>query len=417
MAGLALLANDLGVHVTGVDAEESLNTLFLRTKGISIVIGNNVRSSETPDFVVYSSAVPKDNPEFQRALTFATPVLRRGDYLAELAALYPRVVLIGGTHGKTTVTAMLSHILIEAGLEPAYLVGGGVGDRPVFAGVGQGETLIAEVDESDGTQSRIKGTHAVITNIEDDHCWSLGGVDQLMESFRKFGYASDYLLVFDSPPTRKLFRNHSQVDFFPSSEVYDSLSLSIPGFHNRLNASLAVFVATTLGLQEHKAITSVNGFIGVARRLTLRYDSDNVALIEDYAHHPTAVRESIKAVRERFSHNRLVVVFQPHRHERVFRYAVRFAHELSKADFVYVLPPFSAWLDDGGACHPSSIVEEIRCIPAFYLNKSFDESADKIVDSLGEGDVLMVMGAGDVTKLVPMLIDRIKIRNAVRRNG
>ena len=408
MAGLALLAKELGVYVTGTDEEESANTKFLKSKGICVVIGHSRDLHDKPNMIVYSSAVKRDNPVFQQAQTSGIPVLRRGEFLAELTTLYPKTVLISGSHGKTTVTAMVSHILSSLGKEPAYLVGGGIGERPFLAGAGMGEILVAEVDESDGTLSIISATHAVITNIDDDHSWSLGGVDKLIESFNKFAFSSDYLLTNDSPVTRKLFKDHKNAKLISSGEVCGELSLPTPGLHNRFNAFLAVCVAAELGIEKERAIQSVNEFTGVTRRLTVRYKCDAMVLIEDYAHHPTAVRESLNAIKENYPDNRRVIVFQPHRYERVRRYAIEFAKELSEADLVFILPPFSAWLDKEDFGESIRIVKEIRRIPAYYQKEPFPDLAYIVVNNLKKGDVLIVMGAGDITNLVPILTDILK---------
>ena len=422
MASLALVVNKRGVTVTGTDIAESANTLFLKDQGITITIGQPLKLPYNPDRIVYTSAIRTYDPQFQQVIKLNSSVMRRGEFLAELADYFPEVVLVGGSHGKTTVAAMLSHILIDAGVDPTFLVGGGIDNRPVYAGAGNGELLVAEVDESDGTQSKIRGTYAIVTNVDDDHFWSLGGLDKLLDCFRGFAFSSDRLLSFDTAVTRDLFSDHKNVDFFSSSHAYRDLRLLVPGSHNQFNASLAIFAATKLGVDVKEAIRSVGKFPGIKRRLTVAFKNRDYVLIDDYAHHPSAVRESIKAIRNNFPKRRLMIIFQPHRYERVLYYASQFARELSHADVLFVLPPFKAWIDNENVCDSKAIVKEIKGIPVFYVEDPLPKLAIKVSDKVKTGDVVTVMGAGDISTLVPILITLLKRKTSVEewrkwRNG
>ena len=249
MTGLALILRDFGVRVSGSDAAESRNLALLRERGAQIQVGHDAAHLAQPDLLVYSSAVAEDNPERAAAAERNIRTIRRGEFLAELAAFFPTRVAIAGSHGKTTVSAMLSHILIEVGSEPGYMVGGEVAGRAAPAGAGRGEILVTEVDESDGTQARMQSTHAIVINAEDDHCWSVGGEDALKQCFRDFAAKADFVLAFESPSTRELFGDLRQAEFFPDSAVRTDLELLLPGRHNRINASLAVRLAECLGGQ------------------------------------------------------------------------------------------------------------------------------------------------------------------------
>ncbi len=404
MTGLALILDDFGVSVSGTDMVSSINTELLSSRGGTIHIGHGADQVTNPDLLVFSSAVRPDNPERQQAEKQGIPQIRRGDFLAELANLFPQRVSCAGTHGKTTCSAMLSHILIETGREPGFMVGGTVPGRDCPATAGAKQVLVTEVDESDATQAKMKSTHAIVTNAEDDHCWSVGGVEKLKECFRTFAGRSDFLLVYDLPETRELFNDHPNVEFLSAAAVRMDLGPRIVGDHNRVNASLCVRMAQKLGVPEADAIASLQTFLGVDRRQSVRFENHMVKLIEDYAHHPTEVRATIQALREMHPDHRLRVVFQPHRFERIARYAADFSRELAAADDVIVVPTFAAWLEDSEKGDPKGIAENIKGTPARFDERPYEELAADLADSTNPGDVLAVFGAGSVTKLVPLLV-------------
>ncbi len=408
MTGLALILDDFGVRVSGTDMVESTNTRMLRERGCRINIGHAADHVETPDILVFSSAVQPDNPERQQATELGIPQIRRGDFLADLAKAFPQRVSCAGSHGKTTVSAMLSHILIETGCEPGYMVGGTVPEREFPAAAGRREILVTEVDESDGTQAKMLSTHAIVTNAEDDHCWSVGGIDKLKECFRTFAARSDFLLAYDLPETRELFSDHPQVEFLGPDDVRSDLQLLVPGDHNRINATLSIRMAARLSVAEADAVRAMQTFPGVDRRQSVRYEGSGVLVIEDYAHHPTEVRATIQALRERHPDKRLRLVFQPHRFERIARYGTDFSRELAAADDVVVVPTFAAWLDDAEKGDPAAIAAGISGIPARFDERPYKELADDLAQTADNGDLIAVFGAGSVTKLIPLLIEALK---------
>lgn len=408
MAGIALICRQLGVHITGSDEAASANVTMLREAGAEVHIGHAADHMGTPDVVIFSSAVDATNPEYAAAAERALPLVRRGNFLAQLADIYSQVVAIAGSHGKTTVSAMLTHILYSTDRNPGYLIGGAVADLPAPAAAGTGELLVTEVDESDGTQAALRSSHAIVINVEDDHCWNVGGEESLRQCFRDFAAGAEYLLAYDSEETRNLFSSHANVEFFDDSLVRDDLDLQIPGQHNRLNASLAVHMAARLGVPVDEAAASLQSFHGVDRRLSLRHSGD-VDVIEDYAHHPTEVRAAISALRERYGDRKLRIVFQPHRFERVARYAEAFGHELSQADDITVVPTFNAWLDDAHLADPSAIIDAIDSVPVRYRDNDYSELAAEIADSANSTDVIVIMGAGTITKLTGLLVSKLTL--------
>lgn len=403
VAGLALIAKDLGARVSGSDLLHSTNTVMLEKRGIRVHIGHSKDHVENPDIVVYSSAIASDNSELCAASERGIPIIRRGDFLSEIASNYTRRISIAGSHGKTTVAAMLTHIFLENRRAPGYLVGGSMNEYKTPAAAGTEDMLIAEVDESDGSQTAMRNTHAIVTNVDDDHFWSTGGVDGLMRSFREFGNHSDYLLACDSSTTRRLFSIHKNIDFLSPLENEMNLSLIVPGYHNRTNAHLAVAMSVKLGIGRKEAIKSIQRFSGVDRRMSIRYDNQGIKVIEDYAHHPAEVNATIKAVSEHYRWERMVVVFQPHRRERVLHYSADFAKELSRADVVVVVPHFEAWANDGSPGNAKVIVEQMGTTISSYSEAAFPILANELASSARAGDLFLIMGAGTITDLVPLL--------------
>lgn len=403
MTGLALILRDWGCSVSGSDVLDSPNLALLRQHGVTVRVGHHQTAIKDAALVVRSSAVPADNAEWTAARKAGIPVWRRGKFLAELATCFPRCVTVAGSHGKTSVTAMLVHILLEQGLDPGYLVGGRVVNRACQAAAGNGRILVCEVDESDGTQAEMRSSLAIVTGVEDDHCWNLGGEAALQDCFRVFASRAEQILTPDTPELRTLFSDHPQSRFLDMRDAEAITELPIPGGHNRFNAWLAVQAAVQLGVEEADARQTLRSFYGVDRRLSLRRKGA-VLVVEDYAHHPTEVRATLQAIREAWPNHRLRVVFQPHRHERVRRYAAAFAAELETADSVHILPAFGAWLvDKDPAADPRNIVRQIRQIPAQFTDVPYADLATALAAESRPGDLIAVLGAGSITHLIPQL--------------
>lgn len=414
MSGLATILAQRGVRVSGSDEADSPVLARLARFGVQVTVGHRPENVGAPALAVFSSAVVPTNPELCEAQRRGVPCCRRGEFLAQLAREFATVVTVAGSHGKTTTSAMLAHILREAGRHPGHLVGGDVNGWDAPAAAGAGHILVTEVDESDGTQALVRSTHALVTNIDDDHCWSLGGVEALEQCFVRFAESAERVYYFDHPTSRRLFAGHRAARLVTDADIPAGLALQLPGLHNRRNATLAVCVARELGIAEGEALAALASFAGVSRRLSERYRSpdDSEVVVEDYAHHPAELRASLQALRERFPRHRLVAVFQPHRFERVKRYGAEFASILdSMADEAVVTAPFAAWLQDGDVADPRDIAEGIRGIPARFWDGSLESMADTLVGDAASGPVLFaVIGAGDIGRLAGLLRERLSER-------
>ncbi|MBN2450954.1 MAG: hypothetical protein JXR77_11225 [Lentisphaeria bacterium] len=422
MAGLAHILLDFGIEVTGTDAAESAMLATLRDRGAAVRTGHDATAVSGADLVVFSSAIPPHNPERKAAAAAGIEVCRRGEFLARLACVFRTVVCVGGSHGKTTVTALVVHLLRRCGLQPGYLIGGAVVGWERSAGAGEGgRMLVTEVDESDGTQALMRSSLAVLTNVEDDHFWSVGGVTALQRNFTDFAAGADRVVAWDSPELRRVLASHRCVRYAGSADLPDPAATSLPGYHNRVNACLALLAVEALGVPRRQALQELAGFAGVERRLTLRYRSreGRLAVVEDYAHHPTELAAALRTLREQWPGWFLTVVFQPHRFERIRHYGGRFAEILSAADRVIVAAPFAAWVDDRNVADPRSIAAAVKGPPCTYWEGPHAELAEHLAaQTRGLRDaVVAVIGAGDIGGLVPELVERLRKRECHERTA
>ena len=425
MFPLAIILIELGYKVSGSDMRSSLNVTLLQKRGAKVSAGHAQENVPRDDntLIVFSSAISEDNPELQLARDRGLVCLRRGEMLGCLSSLYKRVVAVSGSHGKTTVTAMLAHIMDVCDIPAGYMIGGKVVDKEMPARAGNGDIFITEVDESDGTHAAIHCSIGLVTNVECDHSWSVGGEERLYGNFCRFSQQCDSLVYMQSEKSNELFSEHKNRDILVTSEVADKFSfkyleparLAEWGEYQRANAALAINAAVKLGVKEGDAERALSSFNGVARRMTLHLKTDSVILIEDYAHHPTEVRVALESLRERFPSSHITIVFQPHRYARLERYLDEFATELRKADAVVVVPVFAAWVEKGSV--NSDDLSELIGAKSVSLSEDWDYIAKDVVDGVGiKADcgggcykseapmrVIAVFGAGTVNEIIPFL--------------
>ena len=408
MVGLALIMHQKGCSVSGSDMTGSPNTDLLIRKGIPIAIGHSPSNIPgiRPLLVVKSSAIMDNNSELQAAIEAGHTCLRRGEMLAKIAETYQKTAAIAGSHGKTSVTALLVHILKSAGLNPGYMIGGKVSGWEFSASAGDGGIFITESDESDGTQVHLNSDILLITNIEDDHSWTVGGSDALFANFAKIAKNSSRIIYNFSESTEKLLDFHSDKKciIFKQNLFADKDDW---GNFQKENANLAVECAVELGIDRETAICEVRKFPGVERRMTLRYMEKDFVLIEDYAHHPTEVKAAIATLRQRFPNYKLKIIFQPHRYARLEKYIDKFACELRKADEVIIVPVFSAWTETGPV-NSANLAEKIGS-QAQYTDISWKGLAEASIAAISKPEVLAIFGAGDVENVIPELKNLIII--------
>ena len=415
MSGLALIAQALGAHVTGSDRADSSYSERLREHGIIPVLGHRAENVPAGAEVVYSTAVPPENPE-RRA---ADRELHRADLLAEITRLR-RCLAVTGTHGKTTTTAMIVHALRGAGLDPAYVVGGELRSTGANAGWGTGEWIVVEADESDRSLLKLDPEIAVLTNAELDHHSTYGSRLELEQTFTTFmARAGAGAVVWDRPALRALCPPGAvaydvpdpRLDANGSRFVWRGLkvAVSVPGAHNAINAAGALTACALAGASMQDAASSLADFRGARRRLERLGETASGAVVyDDYAHHPTEVAATIAAART-LRPRRLVAVFQPHLYSRTRELAAAFGRALGEADAVAVLPVYPAreraedFPGVDGRLIAAATADAAGGRPVAWL-PGFDATRTWLSATLRAGDLCLVMGAGDVDSLARSLV-------------
>lgn len=394
MAPLAQLSLESGIAVTGSDSAVSSKSEHLKALGAKVFEGHDAKQlpPET-DLVVYSSAVTEENPERRRAVELGIPQLRRGEFLGEFSRRFKRVTAVSGSHGKSSITAMLCTILEYCKCDSGALVGA-ARNQGESARLGDGDIFVTEVDESDGTHICVAPFLGIVPNIDEDHEWSVGGAEALKENFRTFGRNCRHLLIADTPFLREFYQDHPALSQAPQPE-------SFAGFHGFMakNAALAVHGAILLGIPYEKALEAVSTFSGIERRMGVLAQEGEKVILEDYAHHPTEVRSSIELVRKLYPGKELLVVFQPHRYARLERFFEGFCAALSEADQVWVTPVFAAW------CESGSVNSETLCSRlsnGVYKDRPWEELAAEIREMTGN-KLILLLGAGDISRLAEEL--------------
>jgi len=413
MSGLALILLERGVEVSGSDEAVSDYTTRLQARGADLHFRHAAENVPTEaDLIVYSSAVPLDNPEMETARQQGIRTVQRGIFLAELADYFPCVIAVAGSHGKTSTTAMIAHVLRRLGVKPAFLVGGDVPEWPANASAGAGQVLVTEVDESDGTQAYMNATYGVVVSVEDDHCWNVGGESELKSCFETFAMNAEFLLAWKSEEAENLFQNHGNLTFYSEADIPSDMKVGVPGDYNRINATLALGVIERLKLDRTAIMNALQSFPGVKRRFTkwLETPDKSTVIIEDYAHHPTELKAVMATLRREYPEHFLKIIFQPHRFERVRRYGEAFSTVLEDADHVTVVRPFAAWKQNPGDVAPENIAHGIKEIPADYWDAPIPQLASSLCEdhsaTKSSGKTLFaVIGAGDVADVIPGLRD------------
>lgn len=441
MSGIAEILNATGFQITGSDMADSETIDHLRALGITIAIGHNALHVGRADVVVISSAVTSENPEVVAANKSGIPVIRRAEMLGELMRLKFSIG-IAGTHGKTTTTSMIGHILHHAGMDPTVIVGGRLISRDANAQLGQSEYLVAEADEYDHSFLSLHPTIAIATNLEEDHLDCYRDLADLQENFAAFfARVPFYGSVFtnaDSPALNAIaphiHRRHRTFGFSPDANVRaDALELTprasafdlysdgkrltrvtvnLPGRHNAENALAASAVAIELDIPVTTIAQAISTFTGVGRRFEVLGSAGGVTVVDDYAHHPTELRAALAAGRRWVDgKGRLIAIFQPHLFSRTRDFHEAFAEALSAADAVILAPIYpareqpmpgvtSALIAKGVTAKQSSL----GCRLAGRLEDVID-----LAHAMAQpGDLIMTIGAGSIYRCGPQILSRLK---------
>ena len=414
MSGLALVSEALGASVTGSDRDpDSSYCAPLRAAGIEPSRGHDAAHVPAGAEVVYSTAIPEDNPE----RLAAARQLHRADLLGELTRLKPTIA-ITGTHGKTTTSSMVVHALVGCGLDPSYLVGGEVRSTGTNAAWGQGEWLVVEADESDRSLLKLSPTIAVLTNAELDHTTTYGSLRDVLDTFGEFLGKAERQVVWDRAELRALAPDAERYDA-PAPRLsaggsefeFDGVTvrLSVPGAHNALNAAGALTACRLAGADVGQAAAALQTFSGAGRRFErLGVTSTGAAVVDDYAHHPTEVAATIAAARS-LEPRRVVAVFQPHLYSRTAHLWRDFGRALALADVAVVTEIYEAreraedWPGVSGRLIAQAAADHGAGRAVCWLPALADAEAF-LRGELREGDLLLTLGAGNVDSLGRTLV-------------
>jgi len=441
MSGIAEVLCNLGFAISGSDIKRSKNTGRLEESGITVHEGHAAENVGDAQVVVYSSAVRDDNPEVTAAKQRGIPVIPRAEMLAELMTLKPYAVAVSGTHGKTTTTSMVATVLNHAGVDPTTVVGGVVDTFGSNAKLGGSDWFVTEADESDRSFLMLYPTIAVVTNIDKEHMESYKGMDDVVQCFTDFvnkvPFFGAAIICLDDPNVQlivpKIKRRRvtygltAQADIsghdiryndtFGSSfvvwrgaEVLGEINLPVPGKHNVYNALAATAVALELDIPFEKITGAFANFKNANRRFQFKGEINNISVVDDYGHHPTEILATLSAAKNSAGGRRTVVVFQPHRYTRTHELMDEFALAFNNADVLYVLDIYAASEAPIEGVTAELLTENIRKYGhknASYIG-DIETAAAKVCGELRPGDLVITLGAGNVTRLSEEILEQLK---------
>ncbi len=434
MSGIAEVMKNLGYSVQGSDVAEGYVIEGLRKRGITVFIGHAAENLGDAAVVVTSTAIKRGNPEVEAAYERRIPVVRRAEMLAELMRL-KSTVAVAGTHGKTTTTSMIAALLDAGGVDPTVINGGIINQYGSNARLGDSEWMVVEADESDGSFLRLDGTIAVVTNIDPEHLDHYGSFERVKDSFVEFvenvPFYGAALLCLDHPEVQAIIprvrdRRIVTYGFAASADVrgvnvtphgggnrfeaiirhrdgsvrsIENIELPMPGRHNVQNALAAVGVALELGIPDATIQQGFAQFGGVKRRFTKVGETGGVTIIDDYGHHPVEIRAVLAAARES-AEGRVIAVMQPHRFSRLGNLMDDFAQAFNDADMVFVTPVYAAGEAPVEGVDSEALVEGVkrRGHRAAATVADADALAAALAETVQSGDMVVCLGAGDITK-------------------
>jgi UDP-N-acetylmuramate--alanine ligase len=445
MSGIARIMLARGVYVSGSDAKRSRELEALAVLGADVHVGHRAEQVDRADTVVVSSAIRDTNPEVVRARELGLRVLRRAQALAAVMA-DRRGIAVAGTHGKTTTTSLLTVALQRCGADPSFAIGGNLSDSGVNAHNGSGDLFVAEADESDGSFLVLRPYAAVVTNVDADHLDHYGTAEAIEAAFAEFAATIDptgfLVTCADDPGARRLalaargsglavttYGESAEADLridklrlAGTGSAFEvvmrgrrlgPVTLRIPGHYNALNAAAALTAGLGLGMPEGVLREGLGAFTGTRRRFDLKGTADGVRVFDDYAHHPTELTAVLLAAREVAAGGRIVVAFQPHRYTRTAAFRLEFAHALALADEVVVLEVYPAGEDPIPGASGASIAAAVP-LPAQHVlfEPSWSAVAGRLVERARPGDLVLTLGAGDVTMIGPEAVALLAERSA-----
>lgn len=439
MSGIAQVFHNLGYEVTGSDLKRSRYTRMLEGLSIPVAFGHNPANLGRPDAVVVSTAIPAGNPELRAAIEREIPVFQRAQMLSHLMGM-KRGIAVAGTHGKTTTTSIIASSMESLGLKPSFVVGGELNDVGSNARSGEGEWLVAEADESDGSLLFLHPEIAVITNVELDHHSHYNSIDEVIDVFRRFvsGLPPDgALVIWDTPLLKELskatparvvtFGVGAGADFrgeainvtregtvyeltYPGASCPLTVNLSVRGTHNVLNSLAALAVLDLAGTPPEKAAPTLAGFTGAARRFQIKGEAGGVTIVDDYAHHPTEIAATLEAARAA-GWKRVIGAFQPHLYSRTRYLHDEFGRALNLCDLAVITDVFGAREEPEPGISGKLVVDSaLKWEPGgnvAYIPRAKD-IVPLLLRELKPGDLFITLGAGDIFKVGDDLLAALK---------
>jgi len=443
MSALAAMLLRTGHKVSGSDISSSSLTTRLANQGAEIHIGHSRENIGGTPTVVYSSAITGDNPEMLEARSRNLRIIQR----AELLSLFfngKKGIAIAGTHGKTTTTTLITLILKKAGLAPDAFIGGEVPSLDGNIVCGGGEYVVAEADESDGSLLNLRPCYSIVTNIEGEHFGYFKDIESIIEVFRKFiNQTSSNGFVYmniDDPQTKSLFNEYmaqkvsysingagdicarsirlksfgSEYEVFYRNRKLGDMELNIPGLHNVSNSLGAIALTTDIGADFHTIKEALKDFRGVRRRFEIKGSIENILVIDDYAHHPTEITATIGSAKSLDGEKRVIGIFQPHRYSRTKYLKEQFAHAFDGLDELILTDIYAACEEPIEGIDGTTILDSV--VAGGMKNVSYmpniRDIPGKICDRLRPGDVVITMGAGNITTIADLIVEKLRSRAA-----
>ncbi|MDY6987027.1 MAG: UDP-N-acetylmuramate--L-alanine ligase [Thermodesulfobacteriota bacterium] len=436
MSGMAELLLNLGYKVSGSDIKSTDITMRLAQLGGRVFTGHRPEFIEGADVVVVSSAVGSDNPEIVAARKAMVPVIPRGEMLAELMRLKYGIA-VAGAHGKTTTTWIIASVLEQGGLDPTMVIGGKLKSLGSNARLGQGEFIVAEADESDGSFLRLSPTVAVVTNIDAEHLDFYPDLNRIKEVFldfiNKVPFYGMAVLCLDNegvqdliPKIEKRFITYgltSQADYQAKEVTFEGLrsryrvfhhgkplgavDLNLAGLHNVHNSMASIAVGLELGIAFDTIQKALANMEGVQRRLEVKGSAQGVTVVDDYGHHPTEIKFTLQAARQSWPDHRLVVAFQPHRYSRTAALFDAFTRAFYQADSLVLLPIYAAGESPIEGVTGQALYEGIRLHghKEVAFQDGLDAAVSYLKSVLRQGDILLTLGAGDIWQVGTRILD------------
>jgi UDP-N-acetylmuramate--alanine ligase len=441
MSGIAEVLLNLGHQVSGSDLKETLVSKRLESLGATIYYGHDRKHVQDVDVVVYSSAVTVDNPEIAAAREKVIPIIPRAEMLAELMRMKYGIA-VAGTHGKTTTTSLVTSVLAEGKIDPTVIIGGKLNICGSNAKLGQGDFLVAEADESDGSFLKLSPTITVVTNIDTDHLDFYQDLESLQRAFEDFNnkipfYGVNILCLDDGniqnliPRLKKRYLTYglnTQADYQAREIRCEGLSskfqvvyhgehlgefvLRIPGVHNIQNSLAAIAVGRELGLEIINIQKGIEEFRGVERRFQIQGEAEGIIVVDDYGHHPTEIKVTLNAMKQVWADRRLVVVFQPHRFSRTQILFKDFLTAFYQVDHLVLIDIYPAGEKPLKGVNAKALFQGIKDHghKSVVFCSDTEEAILHLIKELKPSDVVLTLGAGDVWKVGSELLQRLERR-------